>query len=54
MAAGEIYSATLWCILDKVCKKTIDPGIIFKLLPYILKSRIYVYDNMCFQYFSSM
>ena len=32
MAAGEIYSATLWCILDKVCKKTIDPGIIFKLL----------------------
>ena len=36
MAAGEIYSATLWCILDKVCKKTIDPGIIFKLLPYIL------------------
>ena len=37
MAAGEIYSATLWCILDKVCKKTIDPGIIFKLLPYNLE-----------------
>ena len=37
MAAGEIYSATLWCILDKVCKKTIDPGIIFKLLRYNLK-----------------
>ena len=46
MAAGEIYSATLWCILDKVCKETIDPGIIFKLLPYILKSKICVYDNM--------
>ena len=52
MAAGEIYSATLWCILDKVCKKTIDPGIIFKLLQR-LESKIYVYDNMYFQYFSS-